>query len=544
MGRPANQGDASRRRKGDAALTNTLGKHLGILRKTSRVFFTDRLSLMLALGYGCFRGANSLMYTSAMSSQTTSTLFISSFFFTLATDIVVIVLAALIVRAGVARSASSKSAGRHGSPGDAAGSSGAGGTRPHGAGIKLPVVLPALLLLCVQVLTYANVFDDLPYFWRVGVVGTAYALASTCINLAWSALLVSQGALRCVGSYALGTLLLAFFNTAFGGLGVASRLVVGAALLAVSVTLFELIRRRPARVSVRPGLTARDYLTELGAVASAVVTMVVLECAVSFLNGFFLGHSLFSESGMLFSLGSVLGSVCVLAAALALPRFPSVRRTYRLLFPALAATIALLPFAGDGQNGLLGAALMFFYSLLSQWTLCIVFMHTAKARLDAVVVVAFTSLLGRLGQLVFIPIGYGLGTVASGGTTQIYSGAVLFVVYGLAMLLMYFSRKSGVAATPEAPGGSAHELGKADATSFELRSRQLAEQFRLTKREEEILMLIARGRSAAFIGQELSCSTGTVRSHIKNIYAKLDVHSKQEVIDLFAEAAGDGRGGA
>ena len=57
-------------------------------------------------------------------------------------------------------------------------------------------------------------------------------------------------------------------------------------------------------------------------------------------------------------------------------------------------------------------------------------------------------------------------------------------------------------------------------------------------------MLIARGRSAAFIGQELSCSTGTVRSHIKNIYAKLDVHSKQEVIDLFAEAAGDGRGGA
>lgn len=520
--------------KGDAVLTNTFGKHLGILKKTGRAFFTDPLSLMLALGYGCFRGANSLMYTSAMSSQTSTTLFISSFAFTLATDIVVIVLAALIVRAGVARSDAART-----NDGQSAGEGGKKRT-----GIRLPVILPALLLVCVQVLTYANVFDDLPYFWRVGCVGSAYALASTCINLAWSALLVSQGALRCVGSYALGTLLLAFFNTTLGGLGAVSRLVAGAVLLAASVTLFKLVRRRPDRVSVRPGLTARDYLAELGAVASAVVTMVVLECAVSFLNGFFLGHSLFSESGLLFSLGSVLGSVCVLAAALALPRFPSVRRTYRLLFPALAATIALLPFAGDGQNGLLGAALMFFYSLLSQWTLCIVFMHTAKARLDAVVVIAFTSLLGRLSQLVFIPIGYGLGTVASGGTTQIYSGAVLFVVYGLAMLLMYFSRKSGVVATPEAPGGSARELGKADATSFELRSRQLAEQFRLTKREEEILMLIARGRSAAFIGQELSCSTGTVRSHIKNIYAKLDVHSKQEVIDLFAEAAGDGRGGA
>lgn len=49
------------------------------------------------------------------------------------------------------------------------------------------------------------------------------------------------------------------------------------------------------------------------------------------------------------------------------------------------------------------------------------------------------------------------------------------------------------------------------------------------------MLQLARGRSAAFIADELVCSPATVRTHMKNIYAKLGVHSKQELIDLFAD---------
>lgn len=38
------------------------------------------------------------------------------------------------------------------------------------------------------------------------------------------------------------------------------------------------------------------------------------------------------------------------------------------------------------------------------------------------------------------------------------------------------------------------------------------------------MLQLARSRSAAFIADELVCSPATVRTHMKNIYAKLGVH--------------------
>lgn len=54
----------------------------------------------------------------------------------------------------------------------------------------------------------------------------------------------------------------------------------------------------------------------------------------------------------------------------------------------------------------------------------------------------------------------------------------------------------------------------------------------LTKRETEVLGLLARGRDVAFICEELYLARNTVKGYSKRIYAKLGVHSKQEVIDL------------
>lgn len=52
----------------------------------------------------------------------------------------------------------------------------------------------------------------------------------------------------------------------------------------------------------------------------------------------------------------------------------------------------------------------------------------------------------------------------------------------------------------------------------------------LTKREGAILELIARGDSYAEVAQILSVSVGTVQTHVKNIYAKLSVHSRGEAV--------------
>jgi len=52
----------------------------------------------------------------------------------------------------------------------------------------------------------------------------------------------------------------------------------------------------------------------------------------------------------------------------------------------------------------------------------------------------------------------------------------------------------------------------------------------LTKRETEILQLISEGKTYTQISEQLFISKETSKTHIKNIYAKLQVNSKSEAI--------------
>ena len=62
--------------------------------------------------------------------------------------------------------------------------------------------------------------------------------------------------------------------------------------------------------------------------------------------------------------------------------------------------------------------------------------------------------------------------------------------------------------------------------------RRLAEHGGLTSREGEVLVLLARGHNSRHIQDALTLSYNTVKTHVKRIYRKLDVHSQQELIDL------------
>ena len=61
--------------------------------------------------------------------------------------------------------------------------------------------------------------------------------------------------------------------------------------------------------------------------------------------------------------------------------------------------------------------------------------------------------------------------------------------------------------------------------------RSLSKRHSLTPRETEVLGLLARGRSVPFIWDALFISRDTAATHSKHIYTKLDVHTRQELID-------------
>jgi DNA-binding NarL/FixJ family response regulator len=57
-----------------------------------------------------------------------------------------------------------------------------------------------------------------------------------------------------------------------------------------------------------------------------------------------------------------------------------------------------------------------------------------------------------------------------------------------------------------------------------------ADHYRLTPREKEILTSLSQGNSYKMIASDREISLDTVRTHIKNIYEKLQVHSQTEAV--------------
>lgn len=57
----------------------------------------------------------------------------------------------------------------------------------------------------------------------------------------------------------------------------------------------------------------------------------------------------------------------------------------------------------------------------------------------------------------------------------------------------------------------------------------------LTEREAEVVLLIAQGHTQAYCAEALVVSINTIRSHMKHIYAKMDIHSKDELLLALAK---------
>lgn len=72
----------------------------------------------------------------------------------------------------------------------------------------------------------------------------------------------------------------------------------------------------------------------------------------------------------------------------------------------------------------------------------------------------------------------------------------------------------------------------AKSDDFETTCARITETYKLSNRESEILAYALRGRTSERIAGELVISKSTVDTHLRRIYAKCGVHSRQELIDL------------
>jgi DNA-binding NarL/FixJ family response regulator len=81
------------------------------------------------------------------------------------------------------------------------------------------------------------------------------------------------------------------------------------------------------------------------------------------------------------------------------------------------------------------------------------------------------------------------------------------------------------------PGGKHMLYGQADDTGgFGLRIRSVSPLDQLSPRERQVATLFARGASAKAIAEQLGVAPTTARNHLQNLYAKLGVSQRAELL--------------
>lgn len=212
--------------------------------------------------------------------------------------------------------------------------------------------------------------------------------------------------------------------------------------------------------------------------------------------------------------------------------------TYRLFLPLMAAGFLVLPFLGNPWTVANAIALtayvcfdMVLWSALSDVSF--------RLRLPGTVVFGW-GWAGEAAVLVGAAAGSTLMARVGLGNSQIHtlSLAMVFLLL-LSMLLLLNGRDvlGELGATPVAADAAAPP----DDTVPD-RSALLAATYLLSSREADVLALLLKGRSLPYIAEELEISQNTAKSHVRNLYNKLGVHTRQELLDLAQTTARNGSG--
>lgn len=147
----------------------------------------------------------------------------------------------------------------------------------------------------------------------------------------------------------------------------------------------------------------------------------------------------------------------------------------------------------------------------------------------------------------------GLGIQGPGPACDTLAGVLVVVVVAAAVTLAAgkgFATTWGIRPIEDeaaADGGPARQGGRRSTPllgeAFDDRLSYIAYVWGLTKREEEVLGLLARGMGVPDIERELLISNGTVRNHVQHVYKKLGLHSRDDVRAFMADPDGWGKEG-
>ena len=414
----------------------------------------------------------------------------------------------------------------------------------------------ALLLIAAYLLN-AYIFPSVAFLFPAGreistYCGVGFSVVVAVASYRQPAVFrENPWSLTCLGLFAVGLAmlgaglmadspLLVALGSPFGGIGsVWFSVLVGLALVKLGTK---------RSMVVIPTAFVAKYAVQFGLVLMGDALDLLAALVLYFAFNAACGYAFGSQGQMMPQAATLLSFVPVVVVF-----FIVVAARARLVADALYRVSALLVFAGfllvplsfnglDRPAGFHMSSMLLYagsdcFSVLTYYLIAAVGSRNPAGALSTS---AFAIAAGWLG------IGCGALLVQSiealgalDGSTLLWSSAIvtfLFMTYNF-VAMRGFSFEDAIKgvrpAHPTPARAAADEAGEdPDTSQLEESCENVIRRFGLTPREGDVLRLLARGRTSPVIQEKLFLSHNTVKTHVRHIYAKMDIHSQQELIDI------------
>ncbi len=183
---------------------------------------------------------------------------------------------------------------------------------------------------------------------------------------------------------------------------------------------------------------------------------------------------------------------------------------------------------GKGFNSVLtmDLASIVSFSLIELCTLVLFIVFSRRLDIEPTMIYAFgaggRSLGAAVGNLIGMALG-GESLAASSALVAVPLTVIAQVITAIALLLAFVPLKKL---------GELQNNNEKWKSPVSERCEKLAKRYKLTQRETEVMVLLAKGRSLERVQKELFIAKGTATAHAHHIYQKLGIHSRQELMDL------------
>lgn len=262
----------------------------------------------------------------------------------------------------------------------------------------------------------------------------------------------------------------------------------------------------------------------------SLLGMVISSFAMGVQPVFLFGNAIDAQR-----VGMLVGCVALLPLAYMRNKQPIYTFIYQVYLPvaAAAALVLCVLLATDFARDVALAGVYAFYCMVSGVAVAAT-CAIANAREFSRGFV-FAALIGSFcaSGLLGIFLGARIQSLAASNGMVL---VILTALYGCGMLLVgcikswrLIAHPSGSSQMEACDGGSGSGVRP---ETFEDRLARVASEASLSPRETQIVGYVGRGHSSVYVAKTLLISESTVYSHVRNVYRKLGVSSREELIQL------------